>query len=242
MQYFNTPLEMSSFTIHRPKTGLVNSYRIADPMRPMSRNTGTQGFPEKEFISVIQNFIPDGTRYCEMDYVLPSSMKKCFFKNDEQSSDYDTILIGKEVGTPYIKGCFRNKKTGIFFLRTGILANIEAERRSKPSHNKDWHVEVGPLFNADVSFWCKLKELLKQKPKLQPQQMTVFEACQFIKDRDGWFTRKQLCNISLTKGIPPQSISHVLQELRDQGILEPFSQTGTPPNGRGTYKLTSAYM
>jgi hypothetical protein len=231
-----------TFTIHHPKSGLTDSYRISDPVLPLARNTGMQGFTDEECIPAIQNFIPDDIRYCNMDFILPSSVKECFFREGEIISDYETILTAKEVGSPYIKGCFRGIKTKKIYFRTARFANIEAERKSEPSQNKDYCVEIGPLFNADVSFWTQLKDLLKQNPKLPPQQMTVFKAIQHIKDRDGWFTLKDLRETDLTKDLPHPSIRHDLQQLRDKGILKMFSRKGTSPKGTGCYKLNSEYI
>jgi hypothetical protein len=88
-----------------------------------------------------------------------------------------------------------------------------------------------------IDFYHKPKPTAEPKTTAEPQQMTVLKAIQHIKDRDGWFTRKDLLRTDLTKDLPEHSISHVLQKLRDEGILEPFSQKGTYPKGRGYYKL-----
>ena len=94
--------------------------------------------------------------YCEMNYNYSdiNREKKKFVLSTENPDDFEVILIGDEITSPWAKAALLHNGKIIFRSSTSTI-----NKKNKLTHNDRWYV-CGRLFYADPSFWKKLKEEL----------------------------------------------------------------------------------
>lgn len=144
-----------TITIHHPKTGNVESWRIGHYRHIYSTPVGTTGIPETDVAIAVQLWEPDKLRYNKMDFVLPDSAKLWFIAHDENPDDFVPVVIGKERKSTYAKAALQNTVTGKIVFRSATFSNY-SERKQLKTHDPEWRVEIG-LFNADKSFWREMQ-------------------------------------------------------------------------------------
>jgi hypothetical protein len=151
-------------TIHHPKTGNVESWRIGDYKFILGSPVGTVGLPEADVVTALRHWEPDQHSYNKMDFVLPDSMMFAFIIHDENPDDFIPIVIGKERKSTYAKAALQNIVTGKIVFRSATFSDEPCRKRLE-SHDPEWSVEIG-LFNADKSFWREMKRSFRSHPLL----------------------------------------------------------------------------
>jgi hypothetical protein len=148
---------------------LRKSLRIglqSNEKKPLADTPGTHGYTPEQVFTLLNEWNSDSQKYCEMDYVHPNieEAKKSFIAISENPDNFEVLVLGKELSSPWSKAALRNIQTGNIIFRSATFdpnyTNPRGEKRNKTtkqSHNKDWVVQ-GRLFNADSSFWEELKK------------------------------------------------------------------------------------
>ena len=121
---------------------------------------GTKGLSENTVREILQDWQADGTRYCQMDFKQPKHIARTFFTDQDDTSKFTPILIGKEVGQIYYKGAFRTT-SGNIIMRTSHFGTNNKKNGSKNALFPGFTTQRN-FFDADESFFTELKARLNQ--------------------------------------------------------------------------------
>lgn len=151
------PAKLNKNALRFEKTGTFHITR-------QNKFVAQQGIPIHEFIDFVKDLtLPkDGLRHCEMDFAIPqdSHLKNNFVEKKENPDDFELILVGREVGTPWLKAVLR-RGDDIILRSSSLDTNYNGcGRQQRPPSQNDGTLVIKTMFLADITFWAKLKQCI----------------------------------------------------------------------------------